>query len=61
MVALGKQMSDDDLRGFKNGQRPAYTRAMTEALSQVSDGDLDVLAYFVARTTSAAAPAAPNR
>ena len=44
------------LRGFKSGQRPAYTRAMTEALSQVPEGDLDVLAYFVARTTTAVSP-----
>jgi cytochrome c553 len=36
------------LRGFKNGDRPGYTRAMTEALSQVPVQDLDLLAYYVA-------------
>lgn len=36
------------LHGFKSGQRPGYTRAMTEALSQVPEEDLDVLAYFMA-------------
>jgi cytochrome c553 len=36
------------LRGFKSGERPGYTRAMTEALSQVPVEDLDVLAYYVA-------------
>jgi len=38
------------LRGFKSGDRPGYTRAMTEALSQVPAEDLDVLAYFAANT-----------
>jgi cytochrome c553 len=37
------------LRGFKSGQRPGYTQAMTEAVSQVSVEDLDVLAYYAAR------------
>jgi len=36
------------LRGFKSGERPGYTRAMTEALSQVPVEDLDALAYYVA-------------
>lgn len=36
------------LHGFKAGDRPGYTRAMTEALSQVPVADLDVLAYYVA-------------
>jgi len=36
------------LQGFKSGQRPGYTRAMTEALSQVPVQDLDLLAYYVA-------------
>ena len=36
------------LHGFKSGERPGYTRAMSEALSQVPVGDLDLLAYYVA-------------
>jgi cytochrome c553 len=36
------------LHGFKTGDRPGYTRAMTEALSQVPAEDLDVLSYYVA-------------
>jgi cytochrome c553 len=36
------------LQGFKSGDRPGYTRAMTEALSQVPVADLDLLAYYVA-------------
>ena len=39
------------LHGFKSGERPGYTRAMTEALSQVPAADLDVLAYYVANFT----------
>ena len=39
------------LRGFKSGERPGYTRAMTEALSQVPVEDLDLLAYYVANLT----------
>ena len=39
------------LHGFKSGDRPGYTRAMTEALSQVPVGDLDLLAYYVANYT----------
>ncbi len=36
------------LKGFKSGERPGYTRAMTEALSQVPVEDMDLLAYYVA-------------
>ena len=36
------------LQGFKSGDRPGYTRAMTEALSQVPVEDLGLLAYYVA-------------
>ena len=39
----------ETLRGFKSGQRPGYTQAMTEAVSQVSVEDLDLLAYYAAR------------
>jgi cytochrome c553 len=41
----------ETLHGFKSGERPAYTRAMPEALSQVPVEDLDVLAYYVAHMT----------
>jgi cytochrome c553 len=40
------------LHGFKSGTRPGYTRAMTEALSQVPVEDLDALAYYVANLTA---------
>jgi cytochrome c553 len=36
------------LKGFKSGERPGYTRAMTEALSMVPAADLDLLAYYAA-------------
>lgn len=36
------------LHGYKTGDRPGYTRAMSEALSQVPTEDLDLLAYYVA-------------
>lgn len=36
------------LQGFKSGDRPGYTRAMTEALSQVAVADLELLAYYAA-------------
>ena len=39
------------LRGFKSGERPGYTRAMTEALSQVPVDDLAAMAYYVANFT----------
>jgi cytochrome c553 len=51
---IGGQKEDyvrGTLRGFKSGERPGYTRAMTEALSQVPVEDLDVLAYYVANYT----------
>ena len=38
----------ETLRGFRSGQRPGYTQAMTEALSQVPPAELDVLAYYAA-------------
>jgi cytochrome c553 len=37
------------LRGFKSGQRPGYTMAMGEAVSQVTPEELDTLAHYVAR------------
>ena len=40
------------LHGYKSGDRPAYTRAMPEALSQVPVEDLDLLAYYVANFTA---------
>lgn len=49
----------ESLRGFHSGTRPGYTQAMTAALSQVSVEELDILAYYAARFTSA--PAAPVR
>ena len=39
------------LHGYKSGTRPGYTRAMTEALSQVPVEDLDLLAYYAANFT----------
>ena len=51
---IGGQKEDyvrSTLHGFKSGDRPGYTRAMTEALSQVSVEDLDLLAYYVANFT----------
>ena len=52
---IGGQKEDyvrSTLRGFKSGERPGYTRAMTEALSQVSVEELDLLAYYVANFTA---------
>jgi len=52
---IGGQKEDyvrSTLRGFKSGERPGYTRAMTEALSQVPVADLDLLAYYVANFTA---------
>jgi cytochrome c553 len=43
------------LRGFKSGNRAAYTQAMPSAVSQIPVDDLDTLAYFAARFTGAAA------
>ena len=51
---IGGQKEDyvrTTLHGFKSGERPGYTRAMTEALSQVPAADLDLLAYYVANFT----------
>jgi cytochrome c553 len=51
---IGGQKEDyvrQTLQGFKSGERPGYTRAMTEALSQVPVAELDVLAYYVANFT----------
>ena len=51
---IGGQKEDyvlGTLRGFKSGDRPGYTRAMTEALSQVPEADLPFLAYYVANFT----------
>src|SRR3954452_24063516 len=48
----------ESLRGFKSGQRPGYTQAMIEAVSQVSVDDLDTLAYYAARVPVGGAAAA---
>lgn len=40
------------LHGLKSGERPGYTRAMSEALSQVPVEDLDLLAYYAANFVS---------
>lgn len=48
------------LQEFKSGKRPGYTMAMGEAVGRIPAGDLDTLAYFIARF-SPAAPAAPAR
>jgi cytochrome c553 len=51
---IGGQKEDyvlGTLQGFKSGDRPGYTRAMTEALSQVPPEDLPLLAFFVANYT----------
>ena len=48
----------ESLRGFKSGNRPGYTMAMSEAVSQVSAEELDMLAYYVARFPGAARPQA---
>ncbi len=40
------------LHQFKAGTRPGYTRAMTEALSQVPAEDLDLLAFYAANIGS---------
>ncbi len=48
---IGGQKEDylrSTLQGLKSGERPGYTRAMTEALSQVPLEDLDLLAYYAA-------------
>jgi cytochrome c553 len=43
------------LRGFKSGQRAAYSQAMPAAVSQIPVEDLDTLAYFAARFPGAVA------
>ena len=48
---IGGQKEDylrQTLHDFKAGERPGYTRAMTEALSQVPVEDLDLLAFYSA-------------
>ena len=48
---IGGQKEDylrQTLHDFKAGERPGYTRAMTEALSQVPVEDLDLLAFYAA-------------
>ena len=48
---VGGQKEDylrQTLHDFKAGERPGYTRAMTEALSQVLVEDLDLLAFYAA-------------
>jgi cytochrome c553 len=41
------------LHGFHAGTRPGYTQAMSEAVNQISDDDLDTLAYYLARFDAA--------
>jgi cytochrome c553 len=48
------------LRGFRSGERPGYTQAMSAAVSHVPLEDLDTLAYYIARFPGAAAAAAPK-
>lgn len=51
MPRIGGQREEylrDRLRGFKSGQRPGYTQAMGEAVSQVTVEELDTLAYCAA-------------
>ena len=55
---IGGQREDyvlASLKGFKDGTRPGYTQAMTEAMSQVPAADIEPLAYYVARTSPAPA------
>ena len=49
---IGGQREDylrETLHGFRSGQRAGYTMAMSEAVSQISPADLDLLAYYAAR------------
>ena len=39
------------LHGYKSDTRVGYTRAMSEALSQVPEEDLDLLAFYAANVT----------
>ncbi len=51
VARIGGQKEDylrSVLHGYKSGERPGYTRAMSEALSQVPVEDLDPLAYYIA-------------
>ena len=51
---IGGQKEDylrQTLHDFKSGERPGYTRAMSEALSQVPLEDLDLLAFYAANIT----------
>ena len=51
---IGGQKEDylrQTLHDFKSGDRPGYTRAMSEALSQVPVEDLDLLAFYAANIT----------
>ena len=51
---IGGQKEDylrASLHGYKSGDRPGYTRAMSEALSQVPAEDLDLLAFYAANLT----------
>ncbi len=41
------------LRGFRDGTRPGYTRAMPEAVNGIAPEDLDTIAYYVARFAGA--------
>jgi cytochrome c553 len=48
---IGGQKEDylrQALHGYKSGDRPGYSRAMPEALSQVPVEDLDILAFYAA-------------
>lgn len=45
------------LRGFRDGTRAGYTRAMADAVHGIAPEDLDTLAYYVARFPGAVAPA----
>lgn len=52
---IGGQKEDylrQTLHDFKAGERPGYTRAMTEALSQVPVEDLDLLAFYAANISN---------
>lgn len=52
---IGGQKEDylrQTLHDFKAGERPGYTRAMTEALNQVPVEDLDLLAFYAANISN---------
>lgn len=48
-----EQYLQTTLREFKNGERQGYTMAMAGAVSEISQDDLDTVAYFLARFTPA--------